>query len=416
MNSRERVKKVIRHEIPDRIPIDFGGTPATSISPVAYHNLRKELRLEDKPFYIPNFIFQSVYPEDEILEKFSVDIIDCGRAFIKSINWKKWQLNDEIVCLIPEYINIDYDKEGNAYVKNNEGFVVAKKRKGSIYFDQSTFPYIDMSSMPESFDDSDLKKTITNYWNIAIVPLHLDLYKKDQYDLFINTLKDLSEKTDKAISLLVGCPIFAEGGSLRGVENFYCDLYQDKKGVERLLDRLLNGYMGLLDKILTGAGKYIDIIRFADDLGFQEGPIIPPEKYKEFFMPRHKKMWDFIHNNSDCAVSLHSCGSIFKIIPHLINAGLDILNPVQTSARDMEPEKLKKEFGKDIVFWGGCADTQNLLIFGDTGQVRKDTRDRMEKLGRDGGLIFASINAIQHDIDPKNVIALFEAAKEYGAY
>ncbi|MCL5072274.1 MAG: hypothetical protein M1308_15495 [Actinobacteria bacterium] len=276
MNSRERVKKVINHEIPDKIPVDFGGTPSTSISPIAYHKLRKELGLKNKLFYIPNFVFQSVYPEDEILEKFNIDIIDAGRAFIESIDWKIWKLNDDIGCFIPGYIDLEINLDGDSVVKNKDGFVVAKKRKGSLYFDQCSFPYENLDSIPIKFNDYDLRKTTTNYWNIPIMPLHLDIFEKSQNNIFVNTIKNLYEKSDKAISLLVGCPLMEEGKSLRGVENFYCDIYKDQKGTERLMDTLLYRYLELLTRLLEGVGKYINILRFADDLGFQEGPIISP--------------------------------------------------------------------------------------------------------------------------------------------
>jgi uroporphyrinogen decarboxylase len=413
VNSRERVKKVLSFGIPDRIPIDLGGTPATSISPLAYYNLRKKLNIDKGMFYIPNFVFQSVYPEKEILDLFNIDIIDAGRAFIESVEWKIWKLNEGIECLIPAYINIEDNSNGDTFVKNNDGFIVAKKRKDSSYFDECSLPYKKMVSIPTEFSEVDLKKT---YWHIPIIPWHLNIFDDNQFKIFVKNIKDQYERSDKAISLLVGLGLMEEGKSLRGAENFYCDIYQDKKGTGRLLDALLDNNLKKLDRILKGVGNYIDIIRFADDFGFQDGPIISIEKYREIFKPRHKKMWDLIHKHSNCSVSLHSCGSVFQFIPDFIDAGMNILNPIQISAKDMQPEKLKKEFGKDLIFWGGCGDTQVVLPRGNAKDVEKNTKKNMEALGKDGGLIFAAINNIQSDIPPENIIALFETANKYSGY
>ena len=251
MNSRERVKKVINHEIPDRIPIDLGGTPATSISPLAYHNLRTKLKINKDMFYIPNFVFQSVYPENEVLELFNVDIIDAGRAFIQSIEWEKWKLNEEVECLIPAYIDIEENLDGETFIKNEEGIVIAKKRKDALYFDESSLPFKNMISIPQEINNNELERT---YWHIPIVPWHLNIFDNSQYKTFIDTIKDLHEKSDKAISLLVGFGLMEEGKSLRGAENFYCDIYQDKKGTERLIDALTENNLQKLDRIIKGVG------------------------------------------------------------------------------------------------------------------------------------------------------------------
>jgi len=290
---------------------------------------------------------------------------------------------------------------------------VSKKRKDSFYFEECSWPFKNLKEIPVQIDDTVLKMI---YWSIPFIPWHLDIFDSKQFEVFVNSIKELSEKTDKAISLMVLCDIFESAKSLRGTENFLCDIYQDKKGTERLLDVLLEKNLEKLKRLLDGVGRYVDILRFVDDLGFQNGPFIPPEKYREIFKPRYKKMWDFVHNNSKCAVSLHSCGSIFELLPDLIEAGVEVINPVQTSARDMEPEKLKKEFGKYIIFWGGCGDTQNILPFGNTKDVEKDTKERIKILGENGGLIFAHINTIQPDVPPENVISMLQTANEYGKY
>jgi uroporphyrinogen decarboxylase len=171
-----------------------------------------------------------------------------------------------------------------------------------------------------------------------------------------------------------------------------------------------------LEKIISGVGKYIDFLQFGDDLGGQNGAFMSPGIYREVFKPRHKKMWDFVHENSECKVFLHSCGSIYELLPDLIDAGLDIINPVQTTTRNMEPEKLKREFGKDLVFWGGCCNTRDILAKGTPEEVRNDVKERISILGENGGLVFNQIHNILADVPPENIIAMLEAAYEYGKY
>ncbi len=194
------------------------------------------------------------------------------------------------------------------------------------------------------------------------------------------------------------------------------DMMEDIKGTERFLEVLVEKNLELLDKVLKEVGSYIDVVQFGDDLGSQQGPFMPPKIFKRLFKPRYKKMWDFVHHNSNCKVFLHSCGSVYEVIPDLIEAGLDILNPVQTTTMNMEPERLKTEFGKDIVFWGGGCNTRDILARGTPDQVKEDVKRRMEIFMPGGGFIFCQIHNILADVPPENIIAMLEAANEYGKY
>ncbi|MGM0365455.1 MAG: uroporphyrinogen decarboxylase family protein [Actinomycetota bacterium] len=210
--------------------------------------------------------------------------------------------------------------------------------------------------------------------------------------------------------------MFETGTFLRGMANFMIDMYKDKEKTKKLLDRLVERNLMKLEKVIGGVGEYVDLLQFGDDLGGQDGPFMSPEIYEEVFKPRHKRMWDFVHDRSNCKVFLHSCGSIYKLLPGLIDAGLDVLNPVQTTARDMEPEKLKKEFGKDIIFWGGGCNTRDILAKGTPKQVQEDVKKRMAVLAEGGGMVFNQIHNILADVPPENVISMLEAAYEFGKY
>jgi uroporphyrinogen decarboxylase len=216
--------------------------------------------------------------------------------------------------------------------------------------------------------------------------------------------------------LSIGHSLFEVGSFLRKIDNFLVDIYTDRQSANRLLDKLVDKYMLILERILNGVKEYVDIIQFGDDLGIQRGPWMDPDVIKEVFIPRYKKMWDYVHAQSDCKIFFHSCGSVYKVIPLLIDAGLDILNPVQTNTANMEPERLKQEFGKDLTFWGGGCDTHHILPHGTPEEVREDVKRRIEIFAKDGGFVFNQIHNVLADVPPKNIIAMYDAAYEYGWY
>ena len=385
---------------------------STGIATIAYNELRKKLGITKGLVRMYDFVQQLAYPEKEIMDMFHIDTIDAGQAFLESDdNWREWILNNNSKCLIPKYLNIEIDKDLTVLVKNKNNLVVGKKPKTSLYVDQIYWVYKNLPVIPDNFDEEDISK---NMWATPSPPWHLDIFDDKQYKLFINNIKELYEVTDYSIMLAVGCNLFETGTFLRGMENFLCDIYIDKKGTKRLLDFLVERYLRLLDRVLKGVGEYVDILQFGDDLGSQTGTFMSPDVFREVFKPRYKKMWDFIHNNSNCKVFLHSCGSNYELIPDLIDAGLDILNPVQTTARNMEPERLKREFGKDITFWGGGCNTQYILSTASPKEVREDVKKRIDIFAKNGGFVFNQIHNILANVPPENVIAMLKAAYEYG--
>lgn len=414
MNSRERVKKVLNFEVPDRVPIDLGATRGTGIVGIAYNKFIEEINYNQELARMTDFITQLISPDMSILEMFHIDVIDAGQGFLKSADdFFIWKLNDNSKVLVPKYYKIEYDKDGTVYVCNKAGLRLAKKPKTSVFFDQCYWIYGNLNSIPEKIRETDLDKY---YWAIPWPPWHLDINDNLQFQDYIDGIRGLYETTDYAIVLTVGFSMFETGQFLRGMENFLCDLCLDREGVERLLDKLLESSLKKLEKIIDGVGKYIEMIRFVDDLGSLDAPFISPSMYKTIFKPRHKAMWDLVHKKSNCKVALHSCGSIYELLPDLIEAGLEVLNPVQTTARNMEPEKLKREFGKYLVFYGGCCNTRDILNNGTPKDVEKDVKERIGILGKGGGLIFSQIHNILAEVPPKNIVSMLNAAYKYGNY
>jgi len=414
MTSRERVKLAINHRQPDRVPIDFGAMRSTGIATLAYNKLRSKLGIVKGLARMYDIQQQLAYPEKEIREMFHVDVIDAGQAFLKeNNNWREWKLDDVSKCIIPKYLNIEIDKEGMVLLKDNNNIVLGRKPKTSLYIDQAYWVYGNLHKIPNTFNDEDLVK---HMWAIPSPPWYLDIFDDEQYRLFIKNIEELHNRTDYAIMLSVGCNLFEMGSFLRRMDNFLCDIYLDKKGTKNLMDRLIEGYMRFLDRVINGVGKYVDVLQFGDDLGGQSGPFMSPDVFKDIFIPRYKKMWDFVHNRSNCKVFLHSCGSIYELLPHLIDAGLDVLNPVQTNATNMEPGKLKKEFGEYITFWGGGCNTSEILPMKTPEEVKEDVKRRIDIFADGGGFVFSQIHNILADITTENIIAMFEAAYEYGQY
>lgn len=412
MNPRERIKLAVNHKEPDRVPIDLGGTRVTGIASIPYVELRKNININTNLSKMYDFIQQLIYPEEKFREIFHIDTIDAGQAFLLSEgDWKKWTLDNGETVLIPKFLNLDIDSDKTVYMKDDDGLILGNKPISSNYVGQSFWVYKDLPALPKEFIDNDMNKLL---WGRA-QPWHLNIFNDEHYEMFINLIKKLYEETDYAIILGVGCATLEYGTFLRGFDNFMCDIYLDKNGVLRFLEKVLEKNFKKLERVLKGVGKYIDILTFSDDLGAQDRLFISIEKYRKLFKPVHKKMWDFVHQSSDCKIFLHSCGAIYEVIPDLIDAGLDILNPVQTSAKGMNAEKLKKEFGKDLTFWGGGIDT-DILTFGTPKEVKEDVKKRIKVFSENGGYVFNQVHNIQANVPPQNIIAMFETVYNYGSY
>ncbi len=416
MTPRERVRAVLDGKIPDRVPIDFGSQSASGVMTIAYNKLRAKLGINGNLAKQFRNVMQLAWVEKEIRDKFHIDVIDAGQNFLKlDDDWRQWTLNDGSKCLIPKYVPIKRETDGTVNLYNKDYTkVLGKQPKTSLYVDQVFWPYGELDAIPQDFKDEDL---LDYSWVVSSQPpWNLNIFNDDQYKLFCDGIKELHETTDLSIMLVVGCGLFEPLTFIRGMEKGLMDVVADKKGTKRLVDKLTENNIIFLDKILKGVGNYVDSIEFGDDLGWTGGPLISPEIYRELFRDSHKKANDFVHENSNTKTFLHCCGSIYKLIPDLIEANFDILNPIQTTAVDMEPEKLKKEFGKDIIFWGGCCDVKRVLPLGTPKDVEEDVKRKMAILGEDGGLIFAPEHNIMADIVPENVIAMLEAAYKYGKY
>jgi uroporphyrinogen decarboxylase len=210
-----------------------------------------------------------------------------------------------------------------------------------------------------------------------------------------------------------GCNLFEWGTFLRRMDNFLMDIYSDEENVQALVEQLMERHLASLEKVCAAVGDIVDILRFGDDLGMTTDMFMSREKYQTLFKPYHTKLNEYVHTHSNMKTLLHSCGSLYPIIPDLIEAGYDVLNPVQTSARGMDPATLKREFGKDITFWGGGCDTKSVLNRGTPNEVFDHCRRMIEIFNKDGGFVFNQEHNILPDVPPENILAMYRAVRNY---
>jgi uroporphyrinogen decarboxylase len=222
----------------------------------------------------------------------------------------------------------------------------------------------------------------------------------------------LRKHTDKIIVFQPTFPVFQGTHAFRGMDKFLVDVIRKPKIVEKFVSLLLEFYLAALRPITKNLGDVIDIFILGDDLGENNGPMLNPRLYRKYFKYAHEEMFSYIKKNSKSKVFFHSCGSIVPLIPDLIECGVDILNPIQINARNMDPKFLKENFGDDIVFWGGGVDTRKLPRM-NPEEVKKHVTELLEIFAPGGGYVWNAIHNLQADVPPENIIAMLEAVNEY---
>ncbi len=382
MNSRERVQKAINHQIPDRVPIDLGGFQ-TGIHKKAYKDLIDYLGY-DEEINIMDPVQQLAQPSEDVLKRFNVDL---------------------------RYINA-HGPEGF------DGSIQQNWRNGKLWHDlEDEFGVV--WSMP---DDQNL------YMDLSHHPLanattedikHYPFPKGDDPTRFTGVREEvlkLRNETNYAISTGTIGVIYETCWYLRGLEQWFMDMLTNEAFCSTLLDHVLEFWKGFVTEFMKAVGDSIDVVMIGDDIAGQYGALFSPDFYRRIVKPRQKELVQHIKSLTPAKVWYHTCGSCVEYIPDLIEIGVDILNPVQTSANNMDPKALKEKYGDQIVFWGGGIDSQHILPFADPDQVRDEVRKNLDIFKPGGGYVFNNIHNIQAGISPENIVALYDAAYEYGFY
>jgi uroporphyrinogen decarboxylase len=386
MTSYERVKAAVEHREADKVPFDLGGSVLTGINKKAYVNLRAYLGLPELEVSIVDEMQQLARPDADFLRKIEVDVF----------------------CVDPD----GPSKPGLAKKSTRDGEYLRLNDEWGIEWRMPVDNglYYDMTGHPLASVDS-----------IAA----LDAYPwPDPADpARFATLKARADKAvfqDKQAYILGRqyAGIWETALWMSGFEKFYTDMMIEKDYAHALMDKITELKMVYWEKALEAVGDNVLIVSEADDLATQNSLLCSPELYKEMVHPYHKKLFDYIQSKAPHKVHIfyHTCGAVKPLIPYLIEEGVDILNPVQVNADGMDSRLLKKEFGKDITFWGGGVDTQHVLPFGTPAEVRDEVKRRIDDFAPNGGFVFAAVHNVQGDVPPENFMAMREALAEFGVY
>jgi uroporphyrinogen decarboxylase len=405
MTRRERVISALNHKEPDKVPVDCGAMRSTGIMGVAYNRLKKHLGIEGRGTKIHDMIQQLCLPESWYLDMFQVDVVDLARTFADNpADWRDWTLPDGSSAKIPAWLRIE--RRGDSWVcVNQEDEAIAEMPECSYFFDQAIWPLYGIHK--EDFDDLSYHMNRV-MWSYMADPLWKNSKDPNFYAMLRENAKKLFDETDYAVMMGFGGNLFEWGQFLYRTDEFLANLITHRNEMEKMLDKLTEIHLQNLEPVLEAVSPYVQIIQMGDDLGMQSGPMISPRMYREIFFPRHKRLYQFIKETTDMYVFLHTCGAMSEYIPDLIEAGVDIINPVQITAEGMDPEKLKREYGKDIVFWGGGVDTQHVLPHASPEEVRAEVRKNSEFFMKGGGFIFSQVHNILAEVPPENILAMYD--------
>ncbi|MFC1633409.1 uroporphyrinogen decarboxylase family protein [Planctomycetota bacterium] len=399
MTPRERVLAALNHRETDRVPVDFSGHRSSGISAIAYPKLRKVLGLPPRPIRVYDVIQQLAIVDEDVLDRFDVDAIELGRGFaLNDDSWTPWTLPDGTACFVPAWTRLERE-EGRWVIRSDRGRVLAHMPDGALYFEQAYFPFLesdDLNAVSDALQES--------MWTaVSSPPGPID------NPAFAEGAKQFRSKTDRAIVGLFGGNLFEIGQFFYRNDMFMMLLASEPQRAHRFLDKFVEIHMANLERFLGAVGEHIDIILFGDDLGMQTGPMMSPQMYCEFFKARHTSLWNRAKELADVKVMLHCCGGVRELFPHLIEAGLDAINPVQISCSGMDAAELKAEFGRDVTFWGGGCDTRDVLPNGSPEQIREHVKRQIEILKPGGGFVFQQVHNILANVPPENVVAMFDA-------
>lgn len=398
MTPRERVRKTLKRQVPDRIPLDLGGTESSSLHGIAYRRLRKHLGLRVDPVRVFDTGQQIVVVDEDVRRRFE---IDTALLVLEPRAWRTGQLPDGSPCEVPAKWAPARDEHGDWVAKNAAGVVIARMPKGGFYFEPAHAP---LAGVTEPRELDRFAAAIESFdW-----PAHAD----ESADDFAARAKRLHETTDLAVVANLCMHLLAAGQTLRGFENFMVDLLAEKALAHALLERLVDAYVRRADALLGRAGKHVDALLLTDDLGTQAGPMLSLETYREMILPHQKRLFAHLKSKTDAPLVLHSCGSVRAFIPDLIGAGVDALNPVQVAAEGMDSASLKRDFGRDITFWGGGCNTQGVLNRGTPADVEREVGRRVRDFAPGGGFVFTQVHNVQPDVPPENIVAMLDAFRK----
>jgi hypothetical protein len=415
MLSKKFFTDAINHKKSDMIPIDFGGTLVTGIHVKSVAALRDYYGLEKRPVKVYEPYQMLGYIDNDLKEAIGVNVEGVeGRNTMFGFpieNWKEWRLDNGLEVLVPGNFNTTIDSNGNTYIYPEGDTSVppsGKMPKGGYYFDAIV--------RQEEFDEEELDPQ-DNLEEFKYVTEEDITHFKTSLEAAANTGRGVIANfggTGLGDIALVPALSLKHPKGIRDIEEWYISTVIRQDYIHHIFDKQTDIAIENLKKLNEAAGQFVDVIFICGtDFGTQTGTFCSPETFKELYMPYYMKLNDWIHKNTCWKTFKHSCGSVVSLMDLFIEAGFDIINPVQCSATGMDAKNLKDKFGDRIVFWGGGVDTQNLLPFGTPNEIRKQVLERCEIFSENGGYVFNAIHNVQANIPVENIIAMIDAVHEF---
>jgi hypothetical protein len=419
--SRERVALALNHREPDRVPIDTGGSATTGMHVSSVYLLRQALKLDPPgtPVEViePYQMLGEIKPD--LMDALGVDVAGLkARATLfgfKNEGWKPWTLFDGTPVLVPEAFNTEPSPHGDIlmYPEGDRSVPPSGRMpQGGFYFDTIV--------RQPPIDDAYLNPEDNLEEFSPISDEDLAYFQQEAEQLYTETDKAILANfggTSFGDIALVPAPWLKHPRGIRDVEEWYISTVQRRDYVYRVFERQCEIALANLEKLYQVVGDRVSAVFVTGtDFGMQAGPFISPQTYRDLYRPFHQQVNAWIHRHTPWKTFIHSCGSVEALLPDFIEAGFDILNPVQCSAAAMDPRQLKARFGDRIVFWGGGVDTQRTLPFGTPDEVRREVQERIHIFGPGGGFVFNAIHNVQARVPVENLLALYAAVREYGRY
>jgi len=416
MTSRERLIATLNHQQPDHICVDMGGTPFTGIAASTLSKLRQRV-LGEKNYRVKIIEpYQMLGDVDaKLREALEIDIVCLpGRGTLfgfENRDWKPFELFDGTPVMVPGDFNVTTDENGDLLIYPEGDTSVApsgRMPKGGYYFDAII--------RQEPIDEDNLNPE-DNLEEFSVLT-------DDVVQDFVDRAKALAEEDDRGIMImlpgtavgdiaLVPGPFLKHPKGIRDVTEWYISTAVRKDYVHAVFSKQTEIAVKNIEKLGKALGDLVQTAAVCGtDFGTQRAPFVSRETYQEMYSPYYKQINGAIHEHTNWKTLKHSCGSIYALIPDLIEDGFDILNPVQCSATDMEPRRLKKEFGDKVTFWGAGVDTQKTLPFGTPDDVYNEVRERIEIFNDGGGFVFNTIHNIQANTPVENLLSMFRAIKD----
>ncbi|MBA7543370.1 hypothetical protein ES705_35701 [subsurface metagenome] len=417
MNSKERIKKAVSIEQPDILPVDFGGSTTTGIHVCNVYNLRQYWGLDSKntPVKVTEPYQMLGEIEDDLREVLGIDVAGLfwRSTFFgfRNENWREWEFHG-VPVLVPDGFNTNKNEDGSIfqYAEGDKNYPpCAKLPKGGYFIDALK------RQKPFREEDLDPKDNLEEY----------QLYSKEDLKELKEDAEKIFNNTEYAILGQIGSSGFGDIAFVPGMQlkkpkgirdetEWYISTLTRRDYLKSVFSKQCEISIENYNRINNTIGEMLDIMYITGtDFGMQNGLITSIEAYRDLYKPFHLKVNKWIHENTGWKTFIHSCGSVVDLIPEFIEAGFDILNPVQISAKGMNPLKLKSKYGKYITFWGGGVDTQKVLSFGTPDDVREDVKRNIEIFFKNGGFVFSSVHNVMGNVPLENLIAMFEVIHSY---